>query len=65
MESPGIVRFVKLTISGPELERLGGTQRKRYIMLTSILRDLQLLSKFLLFIGKDQPSKVSRCPQTL
>ena len=56
MPDSGIVKLVKLTLSPSELEKLSPLQKKRYVMFTSILRDLMLLQKHLMITGNDTPS---------
>jgi len=54
MSQVGTVRLVKLVLPHEELEKLTATERKRYVMLTSILRDMTILQKYLIFAGGGQ-----------
>ena len=56
MTPTGKVKFVKLTLSTSELKKLTEGQRKQYVMLTCILRDLLLLQKLMIFNRDERPS---------
>lgn len=55
MAQLGKVKFVQLSLPKTEMEKLSPTERKRYVMLTCILRDLVILQKHLLFVGNQTP----------
>lgn len=54
------VKMTKLTLTKSEMDKLGPQEKKRYIMFTLMLRDLNLLQKFLMCVGNesstDQPT---------
>lgn len=45
-----------LTLPKSEIEKLDPLLRKRYIMITSIVRDVTILSKLLVFVDNDKPT---------
>jgi hypothetical protein len=51
MDKDNIVHFKKVVILKSEVRRMSPIQKKRYIMLTNILRDLVLLQRVLLFVN--------------
>jgi len=53
MNKEGIVKFQKAVISHEKIKNLSPKEKKRYLMITNILRDLNLLQKFLLFSRVD------------
>ena len=60
----GKVKLVKLILPQAEIEKLTAKDKKRYVMFTSMLRDLNLLQKCLVFVGNvdssDTPSKSAK-----
>jgi hypothetical protein len=56
MDNDNIVNFKKVVISKTEVRRMSPIQKKRYIMLTNILRDLVLLQRVLLFVNNHRKS---------
>jgi len=50
------VKLTKLILSKKEIDKLSPQEKKRYIMFTCMVRDLNLLQKCLLFIGNDDSS---------
>lgn len=53
MHEEGVVKFQRTVISYEKMKNLLPKEKKRYLMITSILRDLNLLQKFLLFSRVD------------
>ena len=51
------VKLVKLSIPKSELNKLSAQERKRYIMLTCMMRDLTLLNKCLIYSKNDTPKE--------
>lgn len=49
------VALVKLSLPNEELQKLTRTERKHYVMLTSILRDVIMLQKLLIFVNNSNP----------
>lgn len=49
-KSRGLVRLVRLVLPKDELDKLSALEKKRYLMVTCIMRDLVFLQKHLLFI---------------
>ena len=60
MDKDNIVNFKKIVISKTEVRRMSPIQKKRYIMLTNILRDLVLLQRILLFVNNHRKSDESQ-----
>lgn len=50
------VKLTKLILSKKEIDKLSRQEKKRYIMFTCMVRDLNLLQKCLLFVGNDDSS---------
>jgi len=46
----GVISFEKVIISSNEIKKMLPREKKRYLMLTNILRDLNLIQKLLLFV---------------
>jgi len=49
------IKLTKMTLSQDELNKLSDIQKKRFIMFTCIIRDLNLLQKCLVYISNDNP----------
>lgn len=58
------VKLTKLVLPKDEIDKLSPKEKKRYIMFTCMLRDLNLLQKCLVFVGNenysDTPSKSAK-----
>ncbi len=48
------IKLTKLTLPQTEINKMDKKEKKRYIMFTCILRDLNLLQKCLVYIGNDK-----------
>jgi len=51
------IKLTRLTLSQSEMNKLDKKEKKRYIMFTCMLRDLNLLEKCLLYIDNEKPTK--------
>jgi len=51
------VKLTKLILPKREMDKLGPQEKKRYIMFTCMMRDLNLLLKCLLFVGNERSSE--------
>ncbi len=50
------VKLTKLTLPKREIDKLGSQEKKRYIMFTCMVQDLNLLQKCLIFVGNENSS---------
>lgn len=57
MNNSGRIKLSKLVLEREELNKMSPKEKKRYIMLTCILRDLNLLQKYLVYSYNKKPSK--------
>jgi len=57
MSNSGKTKLAKLILEREELNKMSPKEKKRYIMLTSILQDLNLLQKCLIYSGNKKPSE--------
>jgi hypothetical protein len=51
------VKLTKLILPKSEIDKLGPQEKKRYIMFTCMVRDLNLLQKCLIFVGNESSSE--------
>lgn len=56
MTTTGTVRLTKVVLNRTELGKLDATDRKRFLMLASIIQDMAILQRFLLFTSPRRPS---------
>jgi hypothetical protein len=63
------VKLIKLVLPKSEINKLGPQEKKRYLMFTSMVSDLNLLQKCLIFVGNesssDPPSVCARTTITI
>ncbi len=57
MSDSGKIKLVKLLLEREELNKMSPKEKKRYLMLTFILRDLNLLQKCLVYSDNKKPSQ--------
>lgn len=57
MSQSGNIKFTKLVLEKQDFNKLSPKYKKRYIMLTFILRDLNLLQKCLVYSGNNEHSE--------
>ena len=50
------VKLIKLVLPKSEIDKLSSQEKKRYLMFTSMVRDLNLLQKCLIFAGNESSS---------
>src|SRR4030042_6704033 len=50
------VKLIKLVLPKSEIDKLSSQEKKRYLMFTSMVRDLNLLQKCLIFVGNESSS---------
>jgi len=50
------VKLIKLVLPKTEMDKLGPQEKKRYLMFTCMVRDLNLLQKCLIFVGNESSS---------
>lgn len=51
------IKYTRLFLRKDEITKIGPLYRKRYIMLTSLVRDVTLLSKFLHYVNNKKPTE--------
>ena len=59
MEEDNLVTFQKVVIPNSEIKKMPDGLKRQYLMFTNMLRDLNLLQKFILFIKVDIQNEVS------